>query len=102
MKNLTDEVKATVMARMVELAPLNMEIAEKIADEFGIKARSVIASAVRNKIEYVKKARVSKTGGEVVSKEDLVGRIAEKFGFSVEDLAGLEKANKSALETLAG
>lgn len=101
MKNLTDDQKAKVIARMTELAPLNMEIAEKIADEFDIKARSVIASAVRNKIEYVKKARVSKTGGEVISKDDLVARIAENLGFEVADLVGLEKANKSALEILA-
>lgn len=81
-------------------APLNMAKAEVIAAQFDLKPRSVIASAVRNKIEYTKKTRVSKTGNPVVSKEELVARIAVKYGFDVSKLEGLEKANKSALEVL--
>jgi len=91
-----------ILAVMSENSPLNMEKAEAIAEKFGIKARAVIASAVRNGITYEKKARVSKAGTKIVSKTDLVATIAEKFGVSVESLEGLDKANKSALEVLAG
>lgn len=93
-------MKEKITARMMELAPLNMEKAEKIAAEFGVKARSIIASAVRSKIPYEKKARVNKAGKVPVSKSDLVEAIAEKFGVEVKALDGLDKANKTALEAL--
>lgn len=96
------QITAEILEVMKAQAPLNMEKAEAIAIQFDLKPRSVIASAVRNKIEYTKKARVSKAGGEVVSKEQLVARIAEKYGFELDQLAGLDKANKSALEVLVG
>jgi LysM repeat protein len=89
-----------VLKVMNEKAPLNFEKATEIAEEFGLKPRAIVASAVRNGIEYEKKTRVGKTGAPVVRKEDLVGKIAEKFGVPVEDLNGLEKANKTALEAL--
>lgn len=89
-----------VLAKMKAEAPLNMEKAAVIAEEFGLKVKSVIASATRNGIEYERKARVGKTGEPVVRKEDLVTRIAEKFGVDVGELDGLEKANKRALEAL--
>lgn len=96
------KITAEILEVMKAQTPLNMEKAEAIAVQFDLKPRSVIASAVRNKIEYTKKVRASKAGGEVVSKEDLVVRIAQKFGFDVDQLAGLEKANKAALEVLVG
>jgi len=96
------EITEVVVARMVELSPLDMGKAEAIAEEFGVKARAVIASAVRRGIPYVKKARVSKAGVAVVSKADLVARIAERAGVNVADLDGLDKASKSSLEILAG
>jgi hypothetical protein len=89
-----------VLTKMREEAPLNMEKAEKIANEFGLKTKSVIASATRNGIEYERKARVGKTGEPAVRKEELVTRIADKFGLEVTELDGLEKANKRALEAL--
>ena len=102
MKNVSEETKAQILEVMNAQAPLNMEKAEQIAEKFGVKARSIIASAVRNQIPYEKKARVSKTGGEIVSKADLVARIATKNGIDVAALEGLEKATKAALEVLAG
>jgi hypothetical protein len=83
---------------MKEQAPLNFEKATAIADEFGLKARSVVASAIRNGIAYTKKAKVNKAGLPVTSKEDLVESIADKLGVTVEALNGLDKASKSALE----
>lgn len=90
-----------VEARMKELAPLDFEKAGEIADEFGIKTRSVVASAIRKGIEYTRKARVSKTGEPVVTKEDLVGVIAEGIGVDKGDLDGLDKATKVALGKVA-
>ena len=89
-----------VLKAMQELAPLNMEKCGKIAEQFGLKTRSIIASAVRSGIEYEKKVRVGKTGAPVSSKADLVEKIAEKLGKTVSDLEGLEKANKTALQAL--
>ena len=90
-----------VLDAMTAAAPLNFESATEIADRFGLKARSVVASAIRNGIAYTKKAKVNKAGLPVVAKDDLVGKIAENLTISVETLEGLEKASKSALETLA-
>lgn len=87
-----------VIARMIELAPLNLEKAEKIAAEFGLKPKSVIASATRRGIAYERKARVGKTGEKPETKENMVIRIAEKFGIERAELEGLDKAPKRALE----
>ena len=94
-------IEEKVINRMKELAPLNQALAQKIAGEFGLKERSIIAAAKRNEIEYVNKTRVAKNGGPVVSKTDLVDNIAENLGLEVKDLSGLEKATKTALVALA-
>jgi hypothetical protein len=93
-------MEENVIARMVELAPLNMEKAEKIANEFGLKTKSVIASATRRGIAYERKTRVGKTGEKPETKESMVARIAEKYGIELDKLNGLEKANKKALVAL--
>jgi hypothetical protein len=89
-----------VITRMRADAPLNMEKAEKIANEFGLKTKSVIASATRRGIPYERKARVGKTGEKPETKESMVARIAEKYGIELDKLNGLEKANKEALVAL--
>lgn len=92
-----------VIDRMVELSPLDFDKAEAIAAEFDLKTKAVIASAVRMEgVEYVRKARVSKTGDPVVTKEDLVKTIAEGLGLEVEALSGLDKATKTALTAIVG
>lgn len=90
-----------IVARMNELAPLNFEKCGDIANEFGVKQRAVVASASRLGIEYTRKARVSKTGEPVVSKGDLVARIADVANLDASALEGLEKATKAALSALA-
>ena len=92
----TDEV----VARMKELAPLNWEKAKALGEELGIKPKAIVASATRNEIEYNKIERKTKTGAKIESKAALVVRIAERVGKNVEDLDGLEKATKTALEAL--
>lgn len=95
------KIDENVIARMKELAPLNFDLAGKIALEFDLKARSIVASAIRNKIEYVNKPRVGKSGAPVVSKADLVATIAENLAIDAADLNGLEKATKNALVAIA-
>ena len=89
-----------VLKVMNDQAPLNFAKATEIAEQFGLKPRAIVASAVRNGIAYEKKVRVGKTGAPVISKADLVGKIAAKFGLELTELAGLEKANKTALEAI--
>jgi wobble nucleotide-excising tRNase len=91
-----------VVAAMEAQAPLNWEKAQDIAERFNLKAKGVVASAIRNGIEYKRKERVSKSGAKIVSKADLVSKIAEKIGVDVAKLDGLEKATKTSLETLLG
>jgi len=86
-----------VLAAMQAAAPLNLEKAEALAEQFGEKPRAIIAAAVRAGIQYERKARMSKNGGPAVSKEDLVAQISEKVGAN---LSGLEKATKQSLQAL--
>ncbi len=89
-----------VVAEMQAQAPLDYEKCGVIGEKFGIPQRSVVASATRQGIAYVKKARVSKTGAAVASKSDLVGVIASDLGVDLSSLDGLEKATKSALTAI--
>lgn len=94
---MASKMETSVLEAMKAAAPLNFETATEIADRFGLKARSVVASAIRNGIAYTKKAKVNKAGLPVTSKEDLIESIANKIGVAVASLEGLEKASKSAL-----
>jgi len=93
----TDEV----VQEMKASAPLDYEKCGIIADQFGLPQRGVVASAKRNGIAYNVKKRVSKAGGAIVSKPDLVDMIAGNLGLSAGSLEGLEKATKSALQAIA-
>jgi hypothetical protein len=98
---MASKMDIKVLEAMKAAAPLNLAKAEAIADQFGLKSRSVIASAVRNGIAYEKKAKVSKAGLPVTNKDDLVERIASALFVNVETLEGLDKASKTALERVA-
>ena len=89
-----------ILTEMRENAPLNWDICEVLADKHGLKTRSLVASASRNKIEYTRKAKTNKAGNPVVSKADLVEAIAEKLSVEVTSLDGLDKATKAALEVI--
>jgi hypothetical protein len=90
-----------VIAEMKRRSPLTFEICGEIGIMFDLPQRGIAASAKRNKIDYVNKARVSKTGNPVVSKSDLVSMIAGNLGLSVASLDGGVKATKDFLEILA-
>lgn len=88
------------LERMRELAPLDLAKARAIAAEFGLKERSVIAKAVREKIAYTKQERVRKDGKPIASKEATVAAIEESLNLAEGVLDGLEKAAKVSLERL--
>ena len=86
-----------VLAAMQAAAPLNMDKATELAEQFGEKPRAIIAAAIRAGIAYERKARMAKNGAPAVSKEALVREISDRLGV---ELAGLEKATKQSLQTL--
>ncbi len=100
MANKESKFTEAVIARMQEEAPLNWEKAKSLGEELGIKPKAIVASANRNNIPYDKIVRTTKGGAKIESKADLVVRIAERVGKTVEELDGLEKATKTALEAL--
>lgn len=89
-----------ILEAMRNNAPLNWTKCNEIAEQFGIKPRAVVASATRQGIEYERKKRVSKSGALVLRKTDLVEKIAEGLNLSTDNLGGLDKASKSALQVI--
>lgn len=85
--------------RIREMAPMNAEKAEILAKEFGKKAASVRAKAIRMNVPYEKKGPQTKTGEAVIRKETLVSKIAA-FTAPNANLDGLEKASKPALQAV--
>ena len=86
-------------------APLNLDKAKELAanpamndaDGNARKARSIVAKAISMKVEYERKAPVTKSGDPIVRKEALVAEIAKAVAGNLE---GLEKAPKAALVAL--
>jgi hypothetical protein len=95
-KEIVKNYTAAQEARLAEFDVIDNDIATMLAEEFGKDVRSVRAKAVRLGT-YKGKEKVSKTGGKVESKEDIVKDIADLVG---KNLDGLEKAPKLVLQTL--
>ena len=78
---------------------LNAEVAATLAASFGagFTARSVIAKINRMGLPYQNKAKVTKTGGKIESKADIVAEIALVVTGNLE---GLDKAPKPALQLI--
>ena len=91
-KNYTEAQEAELIAAGV----IDNELAIEFAAQFGKDVRSIRAKAVRMGI-YKAKEKVSKTGGKVESKEQIVADIAAIVG---KNLDGLEKAPKQVLVAL--
>lgn len=68
-----------------------------LAEKLGKTVQSVRAKLVREGV-YKAKARTTKTGEPVVSKEKLVQDIEKAMGLEVGDLESLEKATKRVLK----
>lgn len=88
-KNYTEAQEAELMAA----GEIDNDLALEFAAKFGKDVRSIRAKAVRMGI-YKAKERVSKTGGKIESKEQIVADIAAIVG---KNLDGLEKASKQSL-----
>ena len=95
-KEVTKNYTAAQEARLAEFDVIDNDRAIELATEFGKDVRSVRAKAVRMGI-YKGKEKVSKTGGKIESKEDIVAEIATLIG---KNLDGLEKAPKLVLQEL--
>jgi hypothetical protein len=72
---------------------------DALAVQFGKSSRSIIAKLSRMGI-YVKSEYTTKTGETPISKEEIVTDIATLINANVETLESLEKANKTALQTI--
>lgn len=73
---------------------------EAIAKELGKTVRSVIAKLSREKV-YKAKTYKTKTGEDVVKKDDFATTIGEALGMNANDTDSLTKANKTALKLIA-
>jgi K+-transporting ATPase c subunit len=91
--NYTPEMVATLAAN----APLDYTKAQALGKEMGRSAKSIIAKAKREGIEYVSKAAPARKKS-APTKADIVSAICS--GLDIDDLAGLEKATGSALSKL--
>lgn len=91
---------AQIIEQLEAIQPVTWESVQKLAEETGYKAKSLVQICVRNDITYNKKQRVSKTGGVVMKKDMLVMEIASLLGITSDDLDGLTKASKTSLVAL--
>lgn len=91
----TPAMEAAIRAEPV----LNQSVANRLAETFGpdFTGKSVIAKINRMGLPYERKVAVTKTGGKVESKTDIVAEIAT---FVSGNLDGLDKAPKPALQAL--
>ena len=95
-KNYSKKMESQLLAR----SPITYDIAQELADIFGKTLRSVIAkSCSMEGVVYVARERVTKNGSDICRKSDLVDEITRALATD-EDLTGLVKAPKSALENL--
>lgn len=95
-KEATKNYTAAQEARLAEFDVIDNDTAIDLAAELGKDVRSVRAKAVRMGL-YKGKEKVSKTGGKIESKEQIVADISVLIG---KNLDGLEKAPKQALIVL--
>lgn len=81
---------------MADCGVIDNAKALELADKFGKDVRSIRAKAVRMGI-YKAAEKVSKSGGKIESKDDIVADIA---GLVNKNMEGLEKAPKLVLQIL--
>ena len=65
-------------------APVNKEIAEKLASEFGVTTRSVISKAISMKVPYIKEQQVQAQAR--VRKAEVVRQIESALGVECNSL----------------
>ena len=101
--NYTDE-QTVEMVERYEAAENDAEreaVVNELAADFGKTVRSIRAKLVREKV-YIKKTYKTKTGAKPETKDAIVEEIANALGVASDQLGGLEKATKKALELIRG
>ena len=78
----------------------NKATATEIADKIGKSPRSVIAKIKSLGLPYSVQRPVRKDGSAISRKADTVAAIAKALDMELDDLDGLAKAPRSALEAL--
>ena len=94
--NYTAEQEARIAEVAEENGFIDNALAEMLASELSKDVRSIRGKAVRMGV-YRAKAKTSKTGGKIESKEAIATEIAQLVGASVD---GIEKASKLALQRI--
>ena len=99
--NYTDEQAAHMVEQYTacETDETRAACIDALSAETGRNVRSIRAKLVREGV-YVAKAYVSKKGEKVERKGDIVQSIAKVLGVTEDQLGGLEKATKPALELI--
>lgn len=75
------------------------QVVAEYSDKFGKTVASVRAKLASESV-YVPKARKTKSGEPIVSKSELVGKIAGLLGKPEDQFESLEKANKPVLKSI--
>ena len=94
--NYTPEMVAIISG----YSNFNGAVAAEIADKIGKSQRSVIAKIKSMGLPYAVKRPTRKDGSPVSRKADMVAAIAKALDADADELAGLEKATRSALDVL--
>ena len=90
-----------ITAKMVEAYQQvpTRETVSKLAIELGKSEKSVIGKLSKEGV-YIRSVYTTKTGEKPVTKQELVEELAEKLQLQNWELAGLEKAPKTALKAI--
>ena len=94
--NYTPEMEQAI----TEASPLDIATAKVLAEKLGRKPRSIIAKAISMGLPYNAAKPVRKDGSPVVRKAELVSAIEKSLAAGSGSLVGLEKATRSALDSL--
>ena len=94
--NYTPEMEQAIKAA----SPLDVAKAKVLADQLGKNFRSVIAKAISMGLPYNAAKPVRKDGTPIVRKAELVSAIEKSLSAGSGSLVGLEKATRSALDSL--
>ena len=94
--NYTPEMEQAI----TEASPLDIAKAKDLAEKLGRKPRSIIAKAISMGLPYNAAKPARKDGTPIVRKAELVSAIEKSLSAGSGSLVGLEKATRSALDSL--
>ncbi len=95
--NYSPEMVAALKAEPI----WNLETAKRVSREMGKTTRSIVAKVINLGLDYQATPRsVRKDGSDIIRKADTVAAIAKALDADADELAGLARASRSALEAL--